>query len=727
MYQASDKFHAAVMSPSAQTEVFVRFEDGTFFTAEDITGLEVTYPLNEDTDLTMGACVASELTATVFNQHGLLSGFAFGRAEFSLGVLTETLDWTKPSGKVSVVYGYGTTGALTITAHDAEPYLTVNGAAATGQPPFSPDSLVIDGRVVYAGSKAGTMWMGEIQPDGTLVGYVSASSWADLQNVTWAEVASRTWDKLSENSVSAFLARKVSRKVGRGITYGNGKHYEFTEDGVATYEYVPLGIYYIDTPQKRKTALIEITALDGMKRFDVDCDDWWAGLTWPLTRKALLQSLCDFCGVTLGTQTFIGSDKTIPAAPVAGNGLTARDVLGWIAESACSYGRMSRDGKLELVWFTAQDVTLTRAQHFGDAPAEYITPRIEALHVMAMDSDLGVMIPAGASGNEYQIIDNPLLYGANETEIRSNADGIFTRLSAFGAYTPNEVTAIGDWSLEPTDVISVVGSDGTTRTLPVFRGVLRWAGGLAKYALECTGNDGRKPADAATRAEFARYRAYHRLEVDISGIHSEIGDVKGNVATLEVTAAQLTVQMAGKIDGTDAQSMIDQTVNKIELSVSSNGSGSTFTLTKDGATLSSETLDLHVKSVNVDGTITADAINLNTAQITGTLSANYIDVDSLTVKNANIESLYADKIIGGNIGGYVAANAISDTSHPLNDLNVTDMTANEIHCGTTMRLGGGSSYVVIGGTKVSYYGSTTVEATWADILSGSAGGTAVFG
>lgn len=720
MYQASAKFHAAVMSPSAQTEVFVRFEDGTFFTAEDINPIEVTYPLNEDTDLTMGACVASELTATVFNQHGLLSGFAFGKAEFSLGVLTETLDWTKPDGKVSAVYGYGTTGAFTVTAHETTPYLTVNGTAATGQPPFSPDSLVIDGRIVYAGCEAGTLWMGEIQQDGTLVGYISASSWEGLQTVTWAEVASRTWDELSENNVSAFLARKVSRKVGRGITYESGKHYEFTADGVDAYEYVPLGIYYIDTPQKRKTARIEITALDGMKRFDVDCDDWWAGLIWPLTRKALLQSLCAFCGVTLGTQTFIGSGKTISAAPVAGNGLTARDVLGWIAESACAYGRMSRDGKLELVWFTTQDVTLARGKHYGDAPAEYITPSIEALHVMAMDSDLGVMIPAGASGNEYQIIDNPLLYGANEAEIRSNADGIFTRLSAFGAYTPNEVTAIGDWSLEPADVISIVSSDGTTRTLPVFRGVLSWAGGLAKYTLECTGNDGRKPADAATRAEFARYRAYHRLEVDISGIHSEMGDIEGNVASLEVSASQLQVQIAGKIDGEDAQSLIDQTVNKIELSVSSNGSGSTFTLTKDGATLSSETLDLHVKSVNVDGTITADAINLNTAQITGTLSANYIDVDSLTVKNANIESLYANKIVGGNIGGYVAAGAISAQSHMLSSLFVSSFYAN--NAVNIMNSGDADSGIVIDQAGITQAGTRHY---WSDIFSASA--SAVFG
>lgn len=127
--------------------------------------------------------------------------------------------------------------------------------------------------------------------------------------------------------------------------------------------------------------------------------------------------------------------------------------------------------------------------------------------------------------------------------------------------------------------------------------------------------------------------------------------------------------------------------------------------------------DLHVKAANVDGTITADAINLNTAQITGTLSANYIDVDSLTVKNANIESLYANKIIGGNIGGYVAAGAISDAGHALDSLycrgNITLMNANSGAIGASINAGG----ITAG----------TLTKGWSEILSDAGGGTAVFG
>lgn len=147
--------------------------------------------------------------------------------------------------------------------------------------------------------------------------------------------------------------------------------------------------------------------------------------------------------------------------------------------------------------------------------------------------------------------------------------------------------------------------------------------------------------------------------------------------------------------------------------------------------------DLHVKSANIDGAITADAINLNTAQINGTLSAQYIDtanlhvqganIDNLTVTNAMIDTLYASKIIGGSVGGYVASGAISDAGHTLSELYVSDLTANAASVGTTVRIGGVGNNVTIGGAKVTLVSSGgTTEKTWADILAGT-GSAAVFG
>ena len=137
--------------------------------------------------------------------------------------------------------------------------------------------------------------------------------------------------------------------------------------------------------------------------------------------------------------------------------------------------------------------------------------------------------------------------------------------------------------------------------------------------------------------------------------------------------------------------------------------------------------NLHVKAANIDGDITADAINLSTASISGTLSAQNIDVDSLTVKNANIESLYASKIIGGATGGYIASGAISDSSHVLDNIYARNAAITNATIYGNIQMshtgsGGSSQLVYISGNGVAL-GSASPK-SWADILSGSG---AVFG
>ena len=695
MYQASAAFHAAAMAEEAGA-LLLWFAGGTILTTEDVKNVEITYPLNEETDVTVGKCVSAELKCTVLNYHGLLRGFAFGRCNAAMGAMVGAEEWAMPACRAAVVHRYGTASAVTVSAHEDAPFLRVNGSAASSQPTFSPDCLVLMGDTLYAGDGT-NLWAATI--DGTTL-----------------------TAKAVDND---FLAYKLGKWSGKGISYQGDMAYEFA-DAVNKYEYVPLGTFYFSTPEQRRVANISCEALDGMQKFNVDVDDWWAGLTWPLTRGQLLASLCTYVGVTLKTTTFPGSTESIASAPMAGNGLVGKDVLGWIAETACAYARMSRDDKLELVWFVSQNVKLTQNQHFGDSPAEYETPAIQALHVQVANTDLGVMLPENGTGNEYQVLDNPLYYGSTEAEIRGKAQDLYEKLIAFPAYTPNSVDAVCDWSIEPGDIIQVVGGDGTTRTLPIFRMALKWGGGWARATYECTGGTGRKPAPQSKRREFAAYRAYHKLAVDIEGIHSEIGDVKGNVATLEVTASELRTQISGKLDGNQTQSLIDQTVDKISLEVSSDSTGSSFVLKKDGVEISSDKVDLHVNALNVDGDINATSINLSTANITGVLAAQYIDIENATIRNAQIESLYASKIVGGSVGGYISSGAISSAEHTLSELYVSDLTVNSASVGTTVRIGGSGSSVTVGGAKVSLVsGGVTTEKSWAEILSGS--GAAVFG
>ena len=60
-------------------------------------------------------------------------------------------------------------------------------------------------------------------------------------------------------------------------------------------------------------------------------------------------------GVQKATTSFINSARLLDEAPLAADGITAREILGWIAEAACSFARMTRDGEVErMVWCAAR-------------------------------------------------------------------------------------------------------------------------------------------------------------------------------------------------------------------------------------------------------------------------------------------------------------------------------------------------------------------------------------
>ena len=180
--------------------------------------------------------------------------------------------------------------------------------------------------------------------------------------------------------------------------------------------------------------------------------------------------------------------------------------------------------------------------------------------------------------------------------------------------------------------------------------------------------------------------------------------------------------------------------------------------TDGGATISNIGL-------TADGHIVADTINLNTANVSGKLSADRIDVDNLKVKAANVTgtiqanqiavkditidsgqvtgTFSASKISGGTIdadsinvtnlnaanlsSGYVPSARLSSSSKPIDDLYVQSAAINQLNNSTitgtqTITFATGA---VVGGTSVKV-GDTS--ATWTDIIAiANAGSTARFG
>lgn len=121
------------------------------------------------------------------------------------------------------------------------------------------------------------------------------------------------------------------------------------------------------------------------------------------------------------------------------------------------------------------------------------------------------------------------------------------------------------------------------------------------------------PSEGYITQEFNRKIAETRSTITKTSkeIMLKVEGIDGRVTSLSTSIDGIKTEVSGKIDSETARTMINQTVNSITFDVSSGSNGSTFTLKAGSAILSTETLDLHVKSANIDGTLTAGILRGN--------------------------------------------------------------------------------------------------------------------
>lgn len=780
MYPVSSAFHSACFARGARVRQLVRFSGVTFFTDEDIAQsnpLNLQELFNSEGDLQMGAAPGSEISFTALNRNGLLNEFPYGECAPYIGVRVNYTAWTRGDAFCTAIMNYGAANAVRFDGHSAEPYLTVNGSAANVQPPFAVNALLLDGNDVYVISAGGDVWLRTWDDTNKRLKDPSNSTWEVLTSDTWSALKDKTWGELSNGFKSSkFMEQKLKRWTGRGLSWRGRMLHEFTAKSVDTWEYCPLGIFTAGAP-KRRVQKVSVTGMDRMEKFDSDASNWWNSISWGggLTLHTLLQRMCAQLDVTLTTSNTYPNANVIVKNPLNADGLTYRDILRYIAEAGCSYARFDRDGALELAWFSTPTnaPTINANRYFTAETAEYTVPIIDAVQLLADSDDVGVTVGSGSNG--YQIVDNPFLAFSNQTQGKTMAQAIYTRLNAFAAYSPVSIKTICDPSIQAGDIISAT-VDGETRNIPVFTATIT----PTRATYGCTGSVARPVTSKEQRESWRAGRKYHDMTVDVDGLRSRIGNAEGDITSLELTAAGLKTrienaegditsleatadgldvringaegeitslkattnslgvqisntngnvaslelsvsglqsQVSGKIDANTAQSMIDQSIDSISLSVSSRNGSSTFTLRAGQTELSTDTLNLTVNAVNVSGTLSASQIDATNLQVDGA------NIYNLTVTNAEIENLSCSKLTG-----YMPAARLSDATHQLSELFVGDLQATEFSTTSV------TAPIVYIGSKVGAvvatlntlgikYGGT--QYTWDTIVSG--GGGAVFG
>ena len=110
----------------------------------------------------------------------------------------------------------------------------------------------------------------------------------------------------------------------------NGTEFEYTQNGRR------IGYFTADEVVKKNDTKIKVVAYDRLKKFDKIADEWWNAQIFPTTIGNLLNSLCQFVGISYKATKAINLSFSVDKNVEADN-TPASDFLGWICEATGTF------------------------------------------------------------------------------------------------------------------------------------------------------------------------------------------------------------------------------------------------------------------------------------------------------------------------------------------------------------------------------------------------------
>lgn len=331
-------------------------------------------------------------------------------------------------------------------------------------------------------------------------------------------------------------------------------------------EWARLGIFWAERPRRVFTSEVEVTGVDAMAYL---CEKSTAEMqiTFPITLAELLDAVCEFIGLEHKVESFINQGRTLTEQDDFFQYTTAREVIGFIAEAACSNAMISYNGKLIFAWLHETDTLVSASDYSYCATEEFQVSRIDKLQIRNSDTDIGVLIGTGTNG--YVIQQNPVLVFDSDAEGQSYAQPIYERLTSVQPYTPISLEWFGDWAHRPGDVINV-DYEGTIYRLPIFSMSLDWAG-VALLTVNSTGREKREELTAQARETYQIGRKLTEINKTIDGIKIQISEYSGgnDYYTLIDANAKNITSLASSVERLQqADGQIIERVDKAEQAIS---------------------------------------------------------------------------------------------------------------------------------------------------------------
>lgn len=226
-------------------------------------------------------------------------------------------------------------------------------------------------------------------------------------------------------------------------------------------EYIRMGVFTAQRPEADEE-IIKFTAFDRMMKTD---RSYFSSLPATTTTIAVLNEMATFLSVPIVTTGLSAITIKRP------DDFTCREVLTYISQMYAGFAICNRQGQIEIKTYTASGLSIAPARYWesfthNDFP--YTFQKI-VCHT-GKDSEGNTISISAGSGNRELTISNPLM-------TQSILNSVAAKLQGFN-YMPGNLKFLGDPRIDPWDIITVTGKDGTNYKVPIMNITQDFDGGL---------------------------------------------------------------------------------------------------------------------------------------------------------------------------------------------------------------------------------------------------------
>lgn len=450
---------------------------------------------------------------------------------------------------------------------------------------------------------------------------------------------------------------------------------------------ISLGVFKVAEDERSDNRQFRnITAYDALYEVgEKDVSEWYNGLTFPITIKAMRDSLFRYVGITQENVKLINDNITVDqTVDLQGEAMTFQRMCGYICEINGALGCLTQFNQFRYVTpdifndglYPSDDVFPSDEIYPKDAVFAVYTPthgansliklgsyaykeynvqEATALTIKEDDSDYGTTV--GSGNNVYTIVGNILCYGNSAEKNRQIAKNAFKIISNV-YYSPTTVTMLGMPWVELGDYVRIASDNRYSFPFPILHRVMTGIKNC-EDVYEAKGSEYYTERKNNVNAQIQQLKSRTlRLRADVEEVSSELTEevtrATGAESTLSSRITQTVDQIQSEVtrattaEGT-LSSRITQNADNIELRVEKNGVISAINQSAESVTINASKINLQgyvtVTDLSTSGSTTINGSNITTGTINCSL-LNGGEINGQTIRGGNI---YGTHIEGGTI------------------------------------------------------------------------------